>query len=256
MQAQPETHVLRDAAVCAFVLGGVGFLCGFFGPLALSPDANQGPLLGIFITGPGGALFGSLLGDAMGALRVSRSAIRIVLVGAGTLLAATTLFFSTPEPQYRAGILDAEVLGCAPPSSRRAKALTYWDEAIARVTWAPPRDGWKEDFDRMLANESAVVLRLRVMRQSGVVENRKPWNRGTLEARPWKPADDEEQTVFATYAGGSCDAYPTGERTLFVASGKTSSQWPPEILANLLNLRTVEPAGEQYRRILWGVKFQ
>ena len=102
----------------------------------------------------------------------------------------------------------------------------------------------------MLASEAAVVLRLRVMRQCGVHENRKPWNRGTLEARPWKSDDEGEQTVFATYAGGSCDAYPAGERTLFVATGKTSNQWPPEILANLLNLRTVEPAGEPYRSLL------
>ncbi len=40
---------------------GIGFICfaaGFFGPIVLTPDANQGPLLGIFITGPLGFVVG------------------------------------------------------------------------------------------------------------------------------------------------------------------------------------------------------
>jgi hypothetical protein len=46
----------------ALVFGGIGFIAGFFGPIYLAPEANQGPLLGIFITGPGGFLFGLLYG--------------------------------------------------------------------------------------------------------------------------------------------------------------------------------------------------
>ncbi len=44
------------------VLGGIGFAGGFFGPMMLTPDANQGPLLGIFITGPAGFVLGTALG--------------------------------------------------------------------------------------------------------------------------------------------------------------------------------------------------
>ena len=36
----------------AFSAGAIGFVLGFFGPIIFSPGANQGPLLGIFITGP------------------------------------------------------------------------------------------------------------------------------------------------------------------------------------------------------------
>lgn len=43
-------------------LGLVGFLAGFFGPMFFTPDANQGPLLGIFITGPGGFVLGCIVG--------------------------------------------------------------------------------------------------------------------------------------------------------------------------------------------------
>jgi hypothetical protein len=164
-------------------------------------------------------------------------------------LASATLFFSTPSPEHRADLIDAEIKGCAPPSSRREKALAYWDEALAKTTYAQPRAGWKEDFDRMLAYESAVVLELHVIRQSGVYENRKPWNRGTLVARSWV-TKERQQSYFATFEGGSCASYPEKARQLFVVSGETSDQWPPEILANLLDLATVEPAPENYQRLV------
>lgn len=45
-------------ALWAFGLGALGFVGGFFGPILLLPEANQGPLLGIFITGPLGFLVG------------------------------------------------------------------------------------------------------------------------------------------------------------------------------------------------------
>lgn len=40
------------------VFGSIGFVAGFFGPIIFNPSANQGPLLGIFITGPIGFLIG------------------------------------------------------------------------------------------------------------------------------------------------------------------------------------------------------
>ena len=38
--------------------GGAGFLLGFFVPMIVAPGANQGPLLGIFMTGPPGFVLG------------------------------------------------------------------------------------------------------------------------------------------------------------------------------------------------------
>lgn len=53
---------LRRVALWSFAVGAVSFLVGFIGPIILAPEANQGPLLGIFITGPLGTLAGLVTG--------------------------------------------------------------------------------------------------------------------------------------------------------------------------------------------------
>jgi len=54
--------LLASTSSGAIVVGAIGFCAGFFGPILLTPQANQGPLLGIFITGPLGFVLGALGG--------------------------------------------------------------------------------------------------------------------------------------------------------------------------------------------------
>ncbi|MGH3055198.1 MAG: hypothetical protein ACRDL7_09505, partial [Gaiellaceae bacterium] len=53
------------------IVGAIGFAIGFFGPLIWAPGANQGPLLGIFITGPIGFVAGAALGWLYARARVA-----------------------------------------------------------------------------------------------------------------------------------------------------------------------------------------
>jgi hypothetical protein len=55
------------------VVGAVAFLAGFFGPIYLSPGSNQGPLLGIFVTGPYGFVIGALAGLFIGLAKARHS---------------------------------------------------------------------------------------------------------------------------------------------------------------------------------------
>ncbi len=57
------------AGMGALIVGGVGFVGGFFGPMIFAPEANQGPLLGLFITGPGGAVIGAIGGALLRSAR-------------------------------------------------------------------------------------------------------------------------------------------------------------------------------------------
>jgi hypothetical protein len=54
----------------ALLGGGIGFAAGFIGPMVFAPEANQGPLLGIFTTGPAGVLVGAVAGLVYGLLRL------------------------------------------------------------------------------------------------------------------------------------------------------------------------------------------
>lgn len=68
MGAAPDTLVERMTSG-AMTLGAIGFVAGFFGPLIFSPESNQGPMLGLFITGPLGVVFGAVGGAVVWRVR-------------------------------------------------------------------------------------------------------------------------------------------------------------------------------------------
>lgn len=60
---------MKTALLGGVVVGGVGFAAGFFGPIIFMPNSNQGPLLGIFVTGPLGFILGIVIGWLYGCFR-------------------------------------------------------------------------------------------------------------------------------------------------------------------------------------------
>jgi hypothetical protein len=46
----------------ALIVGGVGFIVGFIGPMMMPSEASQGPMLGVLITGPVGLVIGAIAG--------------------------------------------------------------------------------------------------------------------------------------------------------------------------------------------------
>ncbi len=48
--------------LCGAVIGAICFIAGFIGPLYIGPESPQGPLFGIFMSGPAGALLGCAVG--------------------------------------------------------------------------------------------------------------------------------------------------------------------------------------------------
>lgn len=61
-------YVLR----VGLIVGGISFAAGFVGPIIVTPEANQGPLLGIFVTGPIGFAVGVVLGALLSLLTPDR----------------------------------------------------------------------------------------------------------------------------------------------------------------------------------------
>ena len=57
-----KAGIIATTLTGAILMGGIAFSGGFFGPMILAPSANQGPLLGILITGPAGIVIGAIAG--------------------------------------------------------------------------------------------------------------------------------------------------------------------------------------------------
>jgi hypothetical protein len=62
-------NILAGAGLGALAVGGIGFVLGFFGPMLVMRDSNQGPLIGIFVTGPLGAVIGAIGGAVVAGRR-------------------------------------------------------------------------------------------------------------------------------------------------------------------------------------------
>jgi len=234
------------------ILGAIGFVCGFFGPIALNPDANQGPLVGIFLSGPAGVVLGLILAAICTALNV-RTALRWqILATSGAILGLTTLVLCTPGPALRGYIVETQIRGCSSPADHAVSAIDYWKDRVAHVTWAAPRPGWQEDARERLSDGSAVVLEATLIRRRAVYESRRPWSLGKLSASGWSEID-QQQTYYANSHGGSCSSYAVGSTsTEFVAYDSpdfisNTQDWPPREPAAFLVLLSLEPVPSEYR---------
>lgn len=65
----PPLPIWVHALLGALIVGGISFAVGFFGPILLQPDSPQGPMLGIFFTGPVGFIVGLIGGAITGWIR-------------------------------------------------------------------------------------------------------------------------------------------------------------------------------------------
>ena len=78
-------------ALSVLTMGSIGFMAGFIGPMIMAPSANEGPLLGIFFTGPLGVVLGLALGIACAVFSRKGQRVPTTLVVAGNLVYAAAI---------------------------------------------------------------------------------------------------------------------------------------------------------------------
>jgi hypothetical protein len=219
--------------------------------MMLVPEANQGPMLGIFITGPGGALLGLILYAICRAIGLSDTRKWQLLLGTSAALGLVTLYFCLPQPALRGHLIDAQVQGCKQPSEQVDGAIEYWQKRVAAVTWAPPRQGWEAEARQLSKEDDGVVLDVLVLRENGIYEQRKPWNKGKFVAQGWHGVNETKS--FYVRAPGSCSDFVPGAESVRFAeydlSGLSSGphDWPPRKVSDFLNLQVLDPVPTRYR---------
>jgi hypothetical protein len=233
-------------------LAAAGFAAGFIGPMVFAPDANQGPLVGIFITGPAGLALGAVLWGFCALLKLPGKVQWRMLYAVATVGILTTLVCVQPAPKVRGYVFDGIIESCATPSNAEAEVLDDWDQKIAEVTWAKPRVGWRADVRQLLGEAPGVVVSVRIQRNNAIKENRKPWNRGTRFAAGW--ASQDEQTPFYD-ASGSCDQYPDAgavrgfQKSDYEDRIRSAEIWPPDELLGVLGVSALTPVPEQWKSL-------
>lgn len=163
-------------AIAAVVVGAVGFLGGFFGPIELNPGSDQGPLFGLCMSGPLAVIAGAFFGQFADRRRWTHAQFAAGLLALVVVTAGWTLWASFPAPQYKGYVIDAEVIGCAPAGGYPTPVVT-----------------------------------LRIYDKWSILEERKPWNNGNLIAR--RDMRDLNRPYIAETS--ACDPYRAGTRQLF-----------------------------------------
>jgi hypothetical protein len=234
--------VRRSPGFWALALGIVGGAAGFFGPILLNPEANQGPLLGIFITGPGGAIAGAVLGFIFKLLPFTDTTRTQTLMLLCVALGVGTLWFSLAAPAEVARVIDASIGECRPARARIPGRIAHWDSRVAEVTYAQPRANWRDDVDRMARETPGVVVTLEAAHDNTILRHSRPWNRGNLSAAGWKRVRGTREY----FGGGTCDSYPRGRKVMLSPTSRYSRAWPPDELPEFLGLQVLGAVPSNY----------
>ncbi len=231
------------------LLGAAGFAAGFFGPLLFAPEANQGPMVGIFISGPAGTLLGLAL---LGICTVSRAPARLqwrILVSTAVAGALVVLILVQPEPALRGYVMDLEVESCDTPVDKEQEVIDYWSKRIAEVNWSAARPGWQQGMHRMLSQAPGVILVVKVRNQISVWEKRKPWNRGHLFATAGRNTPEENSFY---HSDGACSEFPVGhsfkafEKYDWNGPVSPPAEWPPSELEAIIPVSPIVPVPAQF----------
>ena len=237
----------------AIVLGICAFAAGFFGPMLLDPEANIGPLVGILITGPGGAVAGLALG-AIAALLPLTDAQRSRALGAICVVAVLGILHALlPAPAVRGYVIEASVESCASPAQRIEASLATWEEALKRVTWAKPPANWRDAAARNVEAAPGVVLTMHIHRKLPILRHRRPWDKGATSAGAWIEAG-ESHAYYDASGGSDCARYLSRGKAIYWPAvdpdsdpAKPAKEWPPTDALGFLQLQALVPVPAQYR---------
>jgi hypothetical protein len=236
------------SATWALTFGIVGFLSGFIGPMIFNPSANQGPMLGIFITGPAAFVVGGLFGAISAFNKLSTRHNLYALIVCSVFVTGFLINVSVPEPRTLGFVVDAEIRDCKFAESAVDGAIARWD----KTTWSEsyqPRPNWKADISNMVKRDKGVILDLFIFRKRKLYENQKPWNRGQRAASDWQD-ENNITSYYARFAGASCADYTDRTRKLYSPSWEASSLSPPDILPTFLGFYVLESVPEQYKQLI------
>lgn len=222
------------------LMGAAGFLAGFVGPILVTPDANQGPLLGIFITGPLGVVAGAILGFVLPRVVKERFRLRILVAFAGTTLVGIVAgLVLLRGPEFVGRLYYAEVTNARPAVELLPSAIQKWEDSAKHYTHTPPA-GWLEDRRKLVNEAAGRVVTLRNLSTWFVYRQRKFWNKGSLTFTA-QPPEAERNAYLASSVQLDSPGWFLSQ------SSGVPAEWPPRNAGDFLGVVEIIPAPSEFR---------
>jgi hypothetical protein len=220
---------ISQPLIWAIVLGLVGLISGILGPILFQPGANQGPLMGVFFTGPLGFIIGGILGALVSKYQLTQETHLFALGGASLITFILILVVSVLviEDRYLGVIIDAEILACETPDRPAKDRIVWWENRLNKYKDVTPPVGWKEKIDAKLNDAQGVVLEVQIYKKKIIFETRKPWNRGKKKIDLQSGDSKKTKSFYSTLKGNSCSNYPIGNRAQYFENNRMAAGLPP-----------------------------
>lgn len=231
---------MRFFILSTLLMGAAGFLAGFFGPIAFEPGANQGPLLGMFITGPLGVVAGVVLGVLIPRIVHEHLRMRILVsLAAITFFGVLAGIVCLRGPEFVGQLYTAEVTNKRPAMELLPSAIKKWEDMAKQYAHAP-QAGWEEERSKMINTAGGSIVTLRNATVWYVHRQRKPWNKGrlTFTAQPPEAARD-------AYLASNAQFDSPG--WFLSQSSGVSAEWPPRNVGDFLGVVEIIPAPPEFR---------
>jgi hypothetical protein len=220
-------------------LGLVGFAAGFFGPMIFAPGANQGPLLGIFITGPVGFLMGLVLWSVSKIFNLTPKTQHKIFNTVGALLILSVVAVALkPEPDWLGYIYKIEVTSCRPASGEVNAVIQDWNSRLAKRSLYPARSGWQEDVKRILSLDKGSLIETTILMEKFVRNDKPLFKKNKINAFLITTKEPQKRSF---YISETCEKMIPGfKEAYFVPTGSMhvmpnkNSPWPPQIVSDLL----------------------
>jgi hypothetical protein len=241
--------------IAAFVLGAVGFVSGFRGPIYIGQmvgyDWSLGPLTG-FIEGPLCFCLGALLGFVCALKKLRPGSFALVLLLSALCVAVGTLYSFIPDSQYKGTIIDARIQGCALVSDNWDKAMSAMEsQVVEQMKWGAVRHpDWRHVIENKKKTEKGVVLSMLVIQERKLYERKEPWNLGVIEGSRWKSVNGTRK-YFARFAGDSCGSYTShASRKMYWPAPEDFPGFPPDNVPAFLDLKVLGDVPEAYMKFI------
>lgn len=218
------------------LLGMTGVISGFYLPIILDPCANDGPLLGIFYTGPYAFVFGILVGLVLKIIRASKRTKIGVIIPSVLLIIGVTASLSLPEDRPLPRRVSGEIVSRTNPLDRLDSRVLWWDQRIQEETRIHPPLGWKKKIGNQFAQEVGCLVGVNVQSSQRLYLRKRPWN-----SRDTIVVEEKNNVLVEFYVQGCSCANMTQDSSIsFEPQMKPDLVTPPASVANFLGVELID----------------